>query len=125
MYQKGISQFLPFIVTVLAIVFTNLLAGVFVGILVSVFFILKTNFHESIIMVGEGKNYLLKFNKNVSFLNKSTIRSKFQAIPDNSTVVIDGSEAQFVDQDIREAIRDFIETSKTKKIAVELKHLAL
>jgi len=125
MYHKGISQFLPFVVTVAAIVLTNLLAGVFVGILVSVFFILKTNFHEAVILVGDGRNFLLKFTKNVSFLNKSTIRSKFQTIPNNSTVVIDGSEAQFVDQDIREAIRDFIETSKAKKIAVELKQIAI
>lgn len=125
MYSKGWSQFLPFVITVAAIVFTNLLAGVFVGILVSVFFILRTNFHESVIMVGDGHNYLLKFTKNVSFLNKSTIRSKFQAIPENSSVTIDGSEAQFVDQDIKEAIRDFIETSKAKKIAVELKQLAI
>jgi MFS superfamily sulfate permease-like transporter len=125
MYEKGWSQFLPFIVTVLAIVFTNLLAGVFIGILVSVFFILRTNFREAIIMVGDGKNYLLKFTNNVSFLNKSTIRRKFQLIPNNSTLLIDGSEANFVDQDIKEAIRDFIETSKSKKIEVELKHLAI
>lgn len=76
-------------------------------------------------MVGDGKNYLLKFTKNVSFLNKSTIRSKFQLIPDNSTLLIDGSDAHFVDQDVKEAIRDFIETSKTKKIEVALKHLAV
>lgn len=125
MFKRGWSQFLPFVITVAAIVFTNLLAGVFVGILVSIFFILRTNFHEAVIMVGDGKNYLLKFTKNVSFLNKSTIRSKFQTIPENSTVTIDGSEAQFVDQDIKEAIRDFIETSKTKQIEVELKHLAI
>jgi MFS superfamily sulfate permease-like transporter len=106
-------------------VLTNLLAGVFIGILASVFFILKTNFQEAVIMVGDGKHYLLKFTKSVSFLNKSTIRSKFLSIPDNSNVTIDGSEAQFVDQDIKEAIKDFIETSKTKKIAVELKHLAI
>ena len=76
-------------------------------------------------MVGDGRNYLLKFTKNVSFLNKSTIRSKFQTIPSNSTVVIDGKEAHFVDADIKEAIRDFIETSKTKQIEVELKHLVI
>lgn len=125
MYQKGWSQFIPFIITVVAIVFTNLLLGVFIGILASVFFILKTNFQEAIIMVGDGQNYLLKFTKNVSFLNKSTIRSKFLMIPSNSTVLIDGTEAHFVDQDIKEAIRDFIETSKTKKIEVELKHLVI
>lgn len=125
MYQKGWSQFLPFIITVVAIVFTNLLLGVFIGILASIFFILKTNFQEAIIMVGDGQNYLLKFTKNVSFLNKSTIRSKFQLIPSNSTVLIDGTEAHFVDQDIKEAIRDFIETSKSRKIEVELKHIAI
>lgn len=124
-YGKGLSQFLPFIVTVVAIVLTNLLAGVFIGILASVFFILKTNFQEAVIMVGDGKHYLLKFTKSVSFLNKSTIRSKFLSIPDNSNLTIDGSEAHFVDQDIKEAIKDFIETSKAKKIAVELKHLAI
>lgn len=125
MYKKGWSQFLPFVITVVAIVFTNLLLGVFIGILASVFFILKTNFQEAVIMVGDGKNYLLKFTKNVSFLNKSTIRSKFLLIPSNSTLLIDGSEAHFVDQDIKEAIRDFIETSKTKKIEVELKHIVI
>jgi MFS superfamily sulfate permease-like transporter len=125
MYRKGISQFLPFMVTVVAIVFTNLLAGVFIGILAAVFFILKTNFQEAVIMVSDGKHYLLKFTKSVSFLNKSTIRSKFLLIPENSNLTIDGTEAQFVDQDIKEAIMDFIETSKTKKIAVELKHLAI
>ncbi|HMJ69262.1 MAG TPA: SulP family inorganic anion transporter [Cyclobacteriaceae bacterium] len=125
MFRKGWSQFLPFIVTVLAIVFTNLLLGVFIGILVSVFFILKTNFQEAVIMVGDGKNFLLKLTKNVSFLNKSTIRGKFLLIPSNSTVLIDGTEAHFVDQDIKEAIRDFIETSKTKQIEVELKHLVI
>jgi MFS superfamily sulfate permease-like transporter len=125
MYRKGLSQFLPFIVTVVAIVFTNLLMGVFIGILVSVFFILRTNFREAVIMVSDGKNFILKLTNDVSFLNKSTIRSKFQSIPNESTVTIDGTEAQFVDQDIKEAIRDFIETSKSKKIQVELKHLAV
>jgi MFS superfamily sulfate permease-like transporter len=125
MYAKGMSQFLPFVITVAAIVLTNLLAGVFIGILASVFFILKTNFQEAVIMVGEGQHYLLKFTKSVSFLNKSTIRNKFQLIPDNSNLTIDGSEAQFVDQDIKEAIRDFIETSKTKRIAVELKQIVI
>jgi MFS superfamily sulfate permease-like transporter len=125
MYKKGWSQFLPFVITVVAIVFTNLLYGVFIGILVSVFFILKTNFQEAVIMVNDGKNYLLKLTKSVSFLNKSTIRSKFQLIPNDSTLLIDGTEAHFVDNDIKEAVRDFIETSKAKNIQVELKHLAV
>jgi MFS superfamily sulfate permease-like transporter len=123
MYDKGASQFVPFVITVIAIVFTNLLLGVFIGVLTAIFFILKTNFRESVIMVSEGNNFLLKLTKDVSFLNKATLRDYFLGIPENSIVTIDGSQSHFIDQDIREVINDFIQTSKTKNIQVNLKHL--
>src|SRR6478736_2534330 len=124
MYEKGLSQFLPFITTVTAVTFTNLLQGVFLGILVAVFFILRSNFNEAIIMVNDGKNYLLMLTKDVSFLNKSVLRRKLQAIPNNSQVVIDGSQSHFIDSDIREMIDDFIKEGKTKSINVSLKKIA-
>jgi MFS superfamily sulfate permease-like transporter len=123
MYRKGIDQFLPFIVTVVAVVFTNLLMGVFLGILVAVFFILKTNFRESVVLVSEGNSYLMKLTKDVSFLNKGTLRDVFNALPADSTIVIDGSKSQFVDSDIKETISDFMEASKAKNIVVELKNI--
>ena len=125
MYAKGVSQFLPFIVTILAIVFTNLLQGVFLGIVVALIFILRSNFREAVILVNNGNSYLLKLTKDVSFLNKAALRSKFLAIPANSTVIIDGTDSQFIDNDIKEAIVDFIETSKAKKIEVDLKNISV
>ena len=123
MYKKGWSQFLPFVITVIAVVFTNLLMGVFIGILVAVFFILKTNFKESIILVSEGNSYLLRLTKDVSFLNKATLRNAFHKIPSHSIVVIDGTQSNFIDNDIKDTIEDFIEASKKKNIVVELKHI--
>jgi MFS superfamily sulfate permease-like transporter len=125
MYKKGWSQFLPFIATVIAVVFTNLLLGVFVGIMFAIFFILKTNFKESVIFVNTGDDYLVRFTKDVSFLNKATLRNAFLSIPANSSVVIDGTQAHFIDNDIKDTIADFIETSKAKNIQVELKHVHL
>lgn len=125
MYKKGISQFLPFIVTIVGIVFTNLLQGVFMGLFVSIFFILRSNFREAIILVNSDNSYLLKLTKDVSFLNKAVLRHKFQVIPNNSFVTIDGGEAQFIDNDIKETILDFIETSKAKKIEVVLKNITI
>ncbi len=124
MYKKGSSQFLPFITTVAAVTFTNLLQGVFMGILVAVFFILRTNFNEAIIIVNEGDNYLLKLTRDVSFLNKGTLRSKLQTIPANSQVVIDGTQSNFIDSDIKETIKDFILEGKTKNIQVSLKKIS-
>jgi MFS superfamily sulfate permease-like transporter len=125
MFQKGLDQFLPFIVTVVAVVFTNLLLGVFLGILVAVFFILRNNFQESIVLVNEGNSYLLKLTKDVSFVSKGTLRDVFNSLPRDSSLIIDGSKSQFMDNDIKETISDFMEASKAKNIQVELKHITL
>jgi len=123
MYHKGMSQFLPFIVTILAVVFTDLLKGVFVGILVAIFFILKTNFRRAVILVSSDDNYLIRFTKDVSFLHKNSLRQAFEAVPGNTKLLVDGSNAQFVDQDIKEMVADFTMTAKTKNIELELKNI--
>ena len=125
MYKKGMSQFLPFITTVLAVTFTNLLQGVFMGILLAIFFILRTNFREAIIIVNEGNNYLIRLTKDVNFLNKATLRNKLQSIPHHSTVMIDGSQSHFIDADIKETIEDFMMEGKSKNIQVDLKKISV
>ncbi|MEQ1584659.1 MAG: SulP family inorganic anion transporter [Cyclobacteriaceae bacterium] len=120
MYKKGTAQFLPFIVTILAVTFTNLLQGVFLGIVVAIFFILKTNFQKAIIVVSSEENFLLKFTKDVSFLHKASLRQALGKIPSDTRVVIDGVKANFMDADILETITDFMETAKAKNIEVEL-----
>lgn len=125
MYDKGMSQFLPFIVTVLAVTFTNLLLGVFMGIIVAIFFILRSNFDEAIIMVSNGNNYLINLTKDVSFLHKATLLNKLQIIPRDSNLTIDGSQSHFIDNDIKEIIENFVEEGKTKNIQVELKKVSI
>lgn len=125
MYRKGLSQFLPFVVTVAAVIFTDLLQGVFMGILVAVFYILKTNVGRAIILVNNGDGYLVKLTKDVSFLNKSTLRTIFYQIPPDTQLLIDGSHSKFIDHDIKETISDFIESAKSRNIQVELKNIVL
>jgi MFS superfamily sulfate permease-like transporter len=121
MFKKGREQFLPFIITVIAILLTDLLIGIFIGVLVSVFFVLKTNFRSAIILVNNDDQYLLKFTKEVSFLHKSSLRNALDKIPRRSSLMIDGSKSRFLDADIVETIEDFIKGSINKKIKVELK----
>jgi MFS superfamily sulfate permease-like transporter len=108
-----------------AVILTDLLQGVFLGILVAVFFILKTNFGKAAVLVNDGSGYLLKLTKDVSFLNKSTLRNMFHTIPPNASLLIDGSQSKFIDQDIQETIGDFMEFAKSKNITVELKNITL
>ena len=121
MYQKGKDQFIPFVVTIVAILLSDLLIGITIGILVGLFFVLKTNFHRALFSVNENGNYLIRLTKDVSFLNKALLRETFKTIPEGSKVIIDGSRSAFIDQDILETINDFRESALNRDISVELK----
>lgn len=120
MFRKGLSQALPFVITVVAILLSNLLLGIFIGMCVGLFFVLRTNFHSAITLVRDNENYLLKLNKDVTFLNKAILRKTFAEIPDGSSLIIDGSNSQFIDADIRTTIDDFVSNASSRNIKVEM-----
>ena len=121
-YRQGWSQFLPFIITVLAVVFTDLLTGVIVGVVCGVFFVIRTNHHEAITVVHQDSNYLFRFMKDASFINKNELRRKLRELPNGASIVMDGSRALFIDHDIEEIVSDFQQLADHKNIEVELKH---
>jgi MFS superfamily sulfate permease-like transporter len=122
MYKAGLEQFLPFVVTVLAIVFTDLLTGVLIGIVIGTFFVIRTNHHSAFTLVNQDDLYLLAFNKDASFVNKTELKDKLSLIPNNSNLIIDGKKAIFIDSDIYDVIADFQDAAKHHKIKVETVH---
>lgn len=120
-YKKGWDQFLPFLITVLAILRTDLLTGVLIGIGVGLFFVIRSNFRTAITMVNDGKNYLFRLRKDVSFLNKPLLRTKLEEVPDGAMVIIDASRADFIDRDVVEVIEDYMLHAHLREIKVELK----
>jgi MFS superfamily sulfate permease-like transporter len=122
MYQSGRDVFLPFIVTVLAVVFTDLLIGIAIGSMVGLFFVLRANHHSATILVNDGDMYLLKFNKDMSFVNKAELKAALSHIPDNARLYIDGTRAMFIDHDIYDIINDFQSSASLRGIQVELKN---
>ena len=123
MYRAGLDQFLPFVITVLAVVFSDLLTGVFVGFFCGIFFVIRTNHHDAITIVHQDNFYLMRFNKNASFVNKYEVRSKLRKLPEGAHVIIDGSRALYMDRDIREVIDDFRQLAPYRRITVELLYI--
>lgn len=120
-YQKGWDQFVPFVVTIVAILFTDLLVGVVIGGAVGLFFVFRSNFKSSLLVVNDDSKYLFRLRKDVSFLNKPIIKGKLEKVPENASVVIDTSRADFIDRDIIEVIEDFMKHAPLKNIRVEVK----
>jgi MFS superfamily sulfate permease-like transporter len=121
-YKKGWDQFLPFVITILAILLSDLLIGVMIGIAVGLIFVIRTNFKSSVFIVHDNNKYLFRLRKDVSFLNKPIIKNKLEKVPENSFVLIDASRADFIDRDIVEVIEDFMIHAPLKNIKVEVKY---
>jgi MFS superfamily sulfate permease-like transporter len=120
-YAKGWDQFMPFVATVLAILLTDMLTGIVVGMLVSLFYLVRSNFKSAILVVNDNNNYLIRLRKDVSFLNKPIIKKHLQTFPDNSFVIVDATRADFIDKDIIEEINDFISNAPSRGISVSVK----
>lgn len=120
-YVKGLDQFIPFVVTILAILLTDLLVGIVTGILVGLFFMIRANFRSSVLVVNDENRYLVRLRKDVSFLNKPIIKQKLEEVPANSFIVIDATRADFIDKDIIEEVNNFLKHAHLKNIKVEIK----
>jgi MFS superfamily sulfate permease-like transporter len=125
MWHNGWNQFIPFLVTVIAVVFTDLLKGVGAGLIVSIFYILKGNMKLAYFIKNEehheGETITIDLAQEVSFLNKAAIKETLRSIPNNSKLIIDAGKTVYIDFDVIELIKDFVDfTAKSNNIDVKL-----
>ncbi|GAB3919358.1 hypothetical protein GCM10028804_10870 [Larkinella terrae] len=123
-YREGFNQFIPFIVTVIGIVFTDLLIGIGIGLVVGILFVLYTNFQSTFRVVRDGNKVLIKLQKDLYFLIKPQLKQTLRELQPGDQVLVDGTHAGFIDHDIFNILRDFEETAKTQNIKYELKNIS-
>lgn len=125
MYKLGWQQFAPFVVTIVAILFTDLLIGILAGMAVGIFFTLLASYKNSHYMQdmvtsedGHSVHHIV-LAEEVSFFNKANIMRTLESIPEKSKVIIDGSNSVVIDPDVLELIENFEANAKTRNIVVE------
>jgi MFS superfamily sulfate permease-like transporter len=124
-WHNGKYQFIPFVATVLAVVFTDLLKGVGIGLAISVFYILQGNMKRAYYLSREKLNdadeLTIKLAEEVSFLNKAAIKKTLKNIQSGSKVIIDARTTSYITTDVLEMIQDFANVrAKEEDIEVEL-----
>ena len=123
-WKKGKYQFVPFIATLLAVVFTDLLKGVALGIIISIIFVLKGNlkraYHFRKEEYADGDVIHIDLAQEVSFLNKAAIKSTLNDIPENSKVIIDATDTVYIAHDILDLIHEF-KTIRAKDDHIKVK----
>lgn len=124
-YRQGREQFLPFIVTVGAILFTDLLIGVLIGVAYAIYFLIKHTYRAGYTLKerneGHIKHFKIDLALNVSFLNKKRFRELLDSMPEYAVVEIDGTKSVYIDNDILEIFHDFKAKAKNRHIELSLK----
>ncbi|PQA94381.1 hypothetical protein B0A69_07885 [Chryseobacterium shigense] len=124
-WHLGKFQFIPFVATVVAVVATDLLKGVGIGLAISVFYILQGNMKRAYYLsrekLDDADGINIKLAEEVSFLNKAAIKKTLKNIKSNSTVTIDARGTSYIATDVLEMIQDFANIrAKEEDINVEL-----
>jgi len=124
-WHNGKYQFIPFLATVLAVVFTDLLKGVGIGLLISIIYILQGNMKRAYYLsreeLNETDDFTIKLAEEVSFLNKAAIKKTIKNVKSGSKVTIDATATSYITTDVLELIQDFANVrAKEENITVNL-----
>ncbi|MES2572479.1 MAG: SulP family inorganic anion transporter [Verrucomicrobiota bacterium] len=117
--EGGVTQFVPFFVTVILVASLGLLNGVAVGLVLALIYTLRQNMRIPYFYqrstYNNGELIKLTLSQEVSFLNKSAIKETLEHLPDGTNVIIDASHTEYIDFDVLDVIRDFAHSRATDK----------
>lgn len=123
-YKQGKEQFLPFLVTAGAILFTDLLIGMVIGVGYSIYFLIKHTYRAGYTIKerteGHLRHYTIDLALNVSFLNKGRMMEMLDKIPEYSVVDVVGTNCVYIDHDILEILQEFKSKAHRKHIQLNL-----
>ena len=122
-YNMGRSEFIPFTVTILGIVFTDLLTGISIGLVIAIFHILWNNYKAAYFFDADsyvpGEPIKIQLSESVTFLNKAGISKALTELPDGSDLMIDASKTGSIHPDVIEIISNFEATAENRNISVK------
>ncbi|MDD5215015.1 MAG: carbonic anhydrase family protein, partial [Methylococcales bacterium] len=125
MYRAGMYHFIPFIFTILGLIFTNLIIGVVIGLACALLSIVLENYKAAFNFreTRIGNKIFFRLNEHVSFLSKAALKQTFDQLPANSEIVIDATRSKYLDYDVFEVIRDFKKEAPLKQIQLTLQNV--
>lgn len=118
--EKGWNSLIPFVVTIVAILFTDLLVGVLIGIVTGVIFVMRSNQRNAYTVIREPKKQTFLFNKDIVFTNKASLKRDLLEIEEGSQITFDVSKIDFMDADVKELLTEYIESTPNQDVNVTI-----
>ena len=118
MKRRGLDQFVTFLITIIAILQTDLLKGVFIGMVTGFIFGVRSSFINAVTILKDDDRMVIKFGKEVSFLNEGVVKNNLRHVKDHMHVSIDATRSEFIDSDIVDAVNEFIKQARQRGVVV-------
>jgi MFS superfamily sulfate permease-like transporter len=123
--KLGITQLLPFAITITAVLALDLLKGVIVGIVMGIAFVLYENSKRAVVATkDEAGVWQLRFRRDGTFVSKPGIVATLDEVDDGDTVIIDGTD-EYIDHDVKEVLATFVEDAHHRNISVTIRGIDL
>ena len=124
MYKLGWKRFVPFLVTILGVVFIDLLKGISLGMLVAIITIIPAKLSAAFSIIDETQGGMKKlkmvFSEKITFFNKRSVYNSLEEIEHGTELIIDMKDSSYIDSDVSEMIDEFIEKAEERDIKVSL-----
>ncbi len=120
-YKQGWTQFVPFVITIAAILFTDLLIGIVIGLAVGFVFVVARNFRPAITFVCDDGDCLIRARRNLYFIHKYELQKALEQVPDGANLLIDLSSTSYVDLDNVDIINAFVKGADYRGITVSVR----
>ena len=120
-WAQGMTQFIPFVVTVVAILLSDLLIGIMIGLLVGLGFVIWRSLADVITYVETAESVMVRARRNLYFIHKPQLQAALAKVPAGHTVLIDLSNTNFVDLDNIDIINDFVKSAAFRNLHVIIK----
>jgi carbonic anhydrase len=120
-WKQGYTQFVPLVVTVVAILFTDLLEGILIGMVVGFGFVIARNFRTAITVANDGDDWLVRARRNLYFIHKYELQKDLAKVPDGANLMIDLTSTNYVDLDNIDVINAFIKNASFRNIHITVR----
>ncbi|HCB79584.1 MAG TPA: hypothetical protein DEP68_12550 [Erythrobacter sp.] len=120
-WAQGWHQFVPFMATIAAILFTDLLRGIIIGLVIGFVFVVARNFRTAVSVANDGDFWMVRARRNLYFIHKYELQNSLNKVPEGASVVIDLERAEFVDPDNIDIINSFARNAKFRDVSVTIR----
>ncbi len=125
MWRRGLRIFAPFAITIVAILLSDLLKGIIVGIVVGTGFTIREAMRKALVTRDHEGVRTVRFTKDIYFFHKAAVLDALEQAPPGTTkLIVDKGAADFVAEDVREALTDFETLARNRGIELEVRGVA-